>query len=127
VTAAAPADGVPHLPSPDSPPPGTSAEPVGQDTNPNVSYLKDLWHAVQNQEIDRSDLLLALTQRSFTAPLPSGTNSSGVMTDPSVSAPTGTASTVPAAAGTASTVPTVVAGSPILIPEPVPAEEPADQ
>ena len=127
MTAAAPADGVPHLPSPDSPPPGTSAEPVGQDTNPNVSYLKDLWHAVQNQEIDRSDLLLALTQRSFTAPLPSGTNSSGVMTDPSFSAPTGTASTVPAAAGTASTVPTVVAGSPILIPEPVPAEEPADQ
>ena len=127
VTAAAPANGVPHLPSPDNPPPGTSDEPVGQDTNPNVSYLKDLWHAVQNQEIDRSDLLLALTQRSFTAPLPSGTNSSGVMTDPSFSAPTGTASTVPAAAGTASTVPTVVAGSPILIPEPVPAEEPADQ
>ena len=127
VAAAAPANGVPHLPSPDSPPPGTSDEPVGQDPNPNVSYLKDLWHAVQNQEIDRSDLLLALTQRSFTAPLPSGTNSSGVMTDPSFSAPTGTASTVPAAAGTASTVPTVVAGSPILIPEPVPAEEPADQ
>ncbi|MCX6483298.1 MAG: hypothetical protein NT146_08510 [Mycobacterium sp.] len=127
VTTAAPANGVPHLPSPDSPPPGTSDEPVGPDTNANVSYLKDLWHAVQNQEIDRSDLLLALTQRSFTAPLPSGTNSSGVMTDPSVSAPNGTASTVPASAGTASTMPTAVSGSPVLIPEQVPAEAPADQ
>jgi len=137
VAAAAPANGVPHLPSPDSPPPGTSDEPVGQDTNPNVSYLKDLWHAVQNQEIDRSDLLLALTQRSFTAPLPSGTNSSGVVSDPSLSAPTGAASTpaastgaastVPAPAGTASTVPTAVSGSPVLIPVPVPVEVPADQ
>jgi len=147
VTAAAPANGVPHLPSPDNPPPGTSDEPVGQDTSPNVSYLKDLWHAVQNQEIDRSDLLLALTQRSFTAPLPSGTNSSGVMTGPSVPASTGTASTVPASAGaastvpapagaastgpasagTAATVPAAAPASPVLIPEPVPADVPTDQ
>ena len=116
-TAAAPANGVPHLPSPDNPPPGTSDEPDGPDTIPNISYLKDLWHAVQNQEIDRSDFLLALTQRSFTAPLPTGTNSSGVMTGPSVPASTGTASSVPAAAP-----PAVV-----LIPAPVPAEVSADQ
>jgi len=77
---AAPADGVPHLPSPDSPPPGTSDEPVGTNPNPNVSYLKDLWHAIQNQEVDRGDLLLALTQRSFTSPVPGGTNSSDVVT-----------------------------------------------
>jgi len=76
----APADGVPHLPSPDSPPPGTSDEPVGTDPNPNVSYLKDLWHAIQNKEVDRGDLMLALTQRSFTSPVPGGTNSSGVVT-----------------------------------------------
>ena len=131
MTAAAPANGVPHLPSPDSPPPGTSDEPVGPDTNANVSYLKDLWHAVQNQEIDRSDLLLALTQRSFTAPLPSGTNSSGVMTDPSVSASTGAASTgaastMPPPAGAVSTVPAAVSDSPVLIPVPVPAEVPAE-
>jgi hypothetical protein len=127
VTATAPANGLPHLPSPDSPPPGTSDEPVGTDTNPNVSYLKDLWHAVQNQEIDRSDLLLALTQRSFTAPLPSGTNSSGVMTDPSLPASTGAASTVPAPAGTVSIVPAAAPAAPVLIPAPVPAEVPADQ
>jgi len=147
VTAAAPANGVPHLPSPDNPPPGTSDEPVGQDTSPNVNYLKDLWHAVQNQEIDRSDLLLALTQRSFTAPLPSGTNSSGVMTGPSVPASTGTAATVPvpagatspvpasagtaatvpASAGAIATVPTAAPASPVLIPVPVPADVPTDQ
>jgi len=69
VAAAAPADGVPHLPSPDNPPPGTSTDP-GQADNPNVSYMKELWHALQNEEIDRNDLLLALAQRSFTAPIP---------------------------------------------------------
>ena len=127
VTAAAPANGVPHLPSPDNPPPGTSDEPVGQDTNPNVSYLKDLWHAVQNKEIDRSDLLLALTQRSFTAPLPSGTNSSGVMTSPSVPAAAGAASTAPASAGAVATAPASAPASPVLIPVPVPADVPTDQ
>ena len=121
VTAAAPANGVPHLPSPDNPPPGTSDEPVGQDTSPNVSYLKDLWHAVQNQEIDRSDLLLALTQRSFTAPLPTGTNSSGVMTGPSVPASTGAAATVPVPAGPASTVP-VPAEAASTVPAAAPAK-----
>lgn len=53
-----------HLPSPHSPPPGTSELPVGA-SNANVSYLKELWHAVQNQEIDRNDLLLALASRSL--------------------------------------------------------------
>ena len=64
--------GVPHLPSPGNPPPGTSDEPVAGTDSENVSYLKDLWHAVQNQQISRSDLLLALAQRSFTAPVPTG-------------------------------------------------------
>jgi hypothetical protein len=87
-TVAAPADGVQHLPSPESLPPGTSDEPVSQDPNPNVSYLKDLWHAIQNKEVDRSDLLLALTQRSFTSAGPSGTNSSGVVADAPAVTPT---------------------------------------
>ncbi len=65
----APPEGVPHLPSPDAPPPGTSTDP-SQAANPNVSYVKELWHALQNQEIDRNDLLLALAQRSFTGPIP---------------------------------------------------------
>jgi hypothetical protein len=69
VVAAGLPDGVPHLPSPDSPPPGTSTDP-GQAGNPNVSYMKDLWHALQNEEIDRNELLLALSQRSFTGQIP---------------------------------------------------------
>ena len=64
--------GVPHLPSPGNPPPGTSDDPVAGTDSENVSYLKDLWHAVQTQQISRSDLLLALAQRSFTAPVPGG-------------------------------------------------------
>ena len=64
--------GVPHLPSPGNPPPGTSDDPVGGTDSENVAYLKDLWHAVQTQQISRSDLLLALAQRSFTAPVPGG-------------------------------------------------------
>jgi len=62
--------GVPHLPSPDSLPPGTSAEPVGPASNPNVSYIKDLWQALRNDEIDRDELIVALGQRRFTAPIP---------------------------------------------------------
>ncbi len=69
VVAAGLQDGVQHLPSPDAPPPGTSTDP-GQAGNPNVGYLKELWHAVQNQQIDKNDLLLALAQRSFTSPIP---------------------------------------------------------
>ncbi len=62
-------DGVPHLTSPDNPPPGTSAEPVGPQSGPNVSYLKELWHAVQTQEISKNDALMALAQRPMTTPV----------------------------------------------------------
>jgi hypothetical protein len=116
VTVAAPADGVQHLPSPDSLPPGTSDEPVGPQTNPNVSYLKDLWNAIQNDEVDRSDLLLALSQRSLTAPVPGGTNSSAVMADGSTPAP------IPVD-GSAPVLIPVDGSAPVLIPgsEPAPA------
>jgi len=102
VVASAPADGAQHLPSLDSLPPGTSAAPVGPETNPNVSYLKDLWHAIQNKEVDRNDLLLALTQRSLTAPLPGDTDPTTIMADGSapvltpVQAPPAPATTAPA-------------------------------
>ena len=68
-TVAAGQVGVPHLPSPTNLPPGTTDE-QDPSTSPNVSYLKDLWHAVQNQQIGKQDLLIALAQRSFTAPVP---------------------------------------------------------
>ncbi len=87
VAVAAPADGTAHLPSPENLPPGTSATPVGSPTNANVSYLKDLWKAVQNKEIDRNELLLALAQRSFTAPIPDDTNLPAVLADGSTPTP----------------------------------------
>ena len=97
--------GVPHLPSPNNPPPGTSDVPIEGGENQNVSYLRDLWHAVQNNQISRSDLLLSLAQRSFTAPVPGGTPST---IDP--------ADAVPAPAD---------ASAPLLIPTPLPADAPA--
>jgi hypothetical protein len=107
VIAAAPTDGAQHLPSPDSLPPGTSDAPVGPETNPNVSYLKDLWNAFQNKEVDRNDLLLALTQRSLTGPLPGGSIPTAVVADGSAAGmtpvltpvPTGPVPTGPVPAG----------------------------
>ncbi len=60
---AAPAEeGVPHLPSPENLPPGTSDDPVVPESR-GVNYLRDLWHAVQTQEVSGKDALLLLTQR----------------------------------------------------------------
>ena len=98
--------GVPHLPSPDSPPPGTSNEPVGPATNPNVSYLKDLWQALKNDEIDRNDLLVALAQRSFTSPIPGEATAPAQAVDPALAAD-------PA-----------LAVDPALAADPAPADEP---
>ena len=36
--------------------------------SPNVTYLKELWHAIQTQEITGQGALLALTQRPLTTP-----------------------------------------------------------
>ncbi|UXA20804.1 hypothetical protein KXD98_14175 [Mycobacterium sp. SMC-4] len=58
-------EGVPHLASPHNLPPGTSTTPVSQS---RLDYLRDLWHAMQTQEVSGSNALLLLTQR----PLSSG-------------------------------------------------------
>jgi hypothetical protein len=66
-------DGTPHLPSPDALPVGTTMDPAlaGRDPSPNVSYLRDLWHAVQNQEISGKEaLVLGLAQRGMNTPMP---------------------------------------------------------
>lgn len=68
------ADGVQHLSSPDNLPPGTTADQPVTSTGPNVSYLKELWHAVQSQQISRSDALVALAQRPMTTPVTNGPN-----------------------------------------------------
>jgi resuscitation-promoting factor RpfA len=64
---ATPADGVPHLSSPDNLPPGTSETPVDQGQPRTLGYLRDLWHAVQTQEVSGGDALLLLTQRPLDA------------------------------------------------------------
>jgi hypothetical protein len=54
---------VPHLLSPENLPPGTSDIPVEPPEGRGTSYLRDLWHAVQTQDISGKDALLLLTQR----------------------------------------------------------------
>jgi len=62
-------DGMPHLASPESLPPGTTIDPaLIPNESPNVTYLKEIWHAIQTQDISGSDALLALTQRPLTTP-----------------------------------------------------------
>ncbi|MCT7657585.1 transglycosylase family protein [Mycobacterium deserti] len=60
---------VPHLASPENLPEGTTidrAQVAGE--SPNVSYLKEIWHAIQTQDITGKDALLALTQRPLSTP-----------------------------------------------------------
>ena len=54
---------VPHLSSPENLPPGTTNVPLEPDQGRGMSYLRDLWHAVQTQDISGRDALLLLTQR----------------------------------------------------------------
>ncbi len=87
------ADGVQHLSSPDNLPPGTTTDQPTDGSSPNVSYLKEIWHAIQNQQITRSDALVALAQRPVTS---TGTNS-----PISSAAPMSTDASAPAADATA--------------------------
>ncbi len=66
-------EAVPHLASPDNPPPGTTTDPsqLGPGDSPNVSYLKDLWQAVQNHDISGKEaLIMGLGQRGMNTPYP---------------------------------------------------------
>src|ERR1700694_5246902 len=60
---APPPAGVPHLLSPDNLPPGTTDAPVGSPEGRGVGYLRDLWHALQTQNVSMADALLLMTQR----------------------------------------------------------------
>jgi hypothetical protein len=60
---------IPHLSSPDNLNPGTTTDRLAAaGDSPNVSYLKEIWHAIQTQDITGKDALLALTQRPLTTP-----------------------------------------------------------
>ncbi|WP_243841344.1 dopamine receptor D4 [Mycobacterium sp. DL592] len=58
------ADGVPHLPSPGNLPPGTTDTPP---QTRNMGYLREIWHAIQTQDVTMGDALLLLAQRPMTA------------------------------------------------------------
>lgn len=65
-------EAVPHLISPDNLPPGATMDrsALGNES-PNVSYLKDLYQAVQNQEISGKEAVLyGLAQRGMNTPYP---------------------------------------------------------
>ena len=64
------AEAIPHLPSPENLPPGATDLPLTPNSQPNLTYLRELWHAVQTQEIDGNDMLLALAQRPLTSQPP---------------------------------------------------------
>ncbi|RDH78922.1 transglycosylase [Mycolicibacterium moriokaense] len=69
---------IPHLASPENLPTGTTMDASALPAqSPNVTYLKELWHAIQTQDITGKDALLALTQRPLTTPAPENVNGPG--------------------------------------------------
>ncbi|MDZ5087827.1 hypothetical protein [Mycolicibacterium parafortuitum] len=82
--AQAPAESVPHLASPENLPPGTSTTPPASTSR--LGYLRDLWHAMQTQEVSGSDALLLLTQRPMTS-TPKPGMSAGPQSAPPAPAP----------------------------------------
>jgi hypothetical protein len=101
-------DGVPHLTSPENLPPGTSDQPEGPQDGPNVTYLKELWHAVQTQQVSRGDALLALTQRPMNTPVTNDPSMGTPPVDPNAPLP-GPGAPAPAPAAPAPDAPLVPA------------------
>ena len=65
--AASVAEGVPHLPSPDNLPPGTTKTAPERRT---LGYLRDVWQAVRAEDVTMSDALLLLAQRPMSSVAP---------------------------------------------------------
>ncbi|KRD09751.1 transglycosylase [Mycobacterium sp. Root265] len=107
-----PAEGVPHLISPESLPPGTTLDPnTLPNESPNVSYLRQIWNAVQDQQITGKDALIAVTtQRSLTG-APAGAQQTPL---PPPNAPVLPAPDAPVP-------PPPAPGAPVLPPAPLPA------
>lgn len=63
---AAPA-AVPHLPSPENLPPGTTQTAPEQRT---LGYLWDIWNTVRTEDVTMSDMLLLIAQRPMNAAPP---------------------------------------------------------
>ncbi len=110
-TDAAPPTEVPHLVSPENLPPGTSSAPVGPQESRSGSYLRELWHAVQTQEVSGKDALLLLTQRPLNA---NATPPPGLSANPAQQLP----AAPPPPPGEA--LPPAAAAPPAPVPPPIP-------
>ncbi len=74
---------IPHLTSPENLPSGTTMDETALPARgPNVTYLKDLWHAIQTQDVTGKGALLALTQRPLTTPAQENVNGPGMAPGP---------------------------------------------
>jgi hypothetical protein len=84
-----PPNGTPHLASPDALPPGSTMDPGAADgDSPNVSFLKNLWQAVQNREISGKEaLVIGLSQRGMDTPYPDQAPGPNVPLTPGDAAP----------------------------------------
>ncbi|SEA53958.1 MULTISPECIES: hypothetical protein [unclassified Mycobacterium] len=58
---------VPHLSSPENLPPYTTTTAEGSQDTDQLSYLRDVWHAVQEREISPKEALVLLAQRPMDA------------------------------------------------------------
>ena len=65
-----PPDGVPHLSSPTNLPPGTTD--TGPPESSGVSYLREVWHALQDHNVSMGDALTLLAQRPMDSAPPPG-------------------------------------------------------
>lgn len=78
-------DGVPHLPSPDNLPPGTTDAPP---PTRSLGYLRDILHAIGNHDVSMNDALLLLAQRPMSA-------TAGAGQSPGPSGPVGSSAAQP--------------------------------
>ena len=83
VTQAAPGP-VPHLYNPNNLPPGTSPTPVDGTESAGVSYARQVWEAIQDNDISWGQGLILLAQRPMD---PNATPPPGVAAGPQQSGP----------------------------------------
>ncbi|MDR3661217.1 MAG: hypothetical protein P4L86_12650 [Mycobacterium sp.] len=84
---------VPHLSSPDNLPPYTTSTPDGSQDPDQLSYLRDVWHAVQDHEVTPKQALVLLAQR----PMDAGAQPPGGMSAGPQAPPPGPSAPEPAA------------------------------
>lgn len=86
---------VPHLSSPENLPPYTTTTAEGSQDTDQLSYLRDVWHAVQEREISPKQALVLLAQRPMDADaappagLPAGPQAPVAAPPPAADAPVG--------------------------------------